>query len=131
MASKRMSFRNSRGRTKRIKTKIVALLLSLVALWGFAAFVTLREGVNLLWVARLDTGVGKPTEALLSTLQQERRLSLAYLRGRRTEQRAALVNQRTGTHEAGAPFRDLVLGGGRAVPARAPPRRARAPGPGR
>src|SRR2546423_2151333 len=111
MASKRMSFRNSRGRTKRIKTKIVALLLSLVALWGFAAFVTLREGVNLLWVARLDTGVGKPTEALLSTLQQERRLSLAYLGGRRTEQRAALVNQRTGTDEAVARFRRLVLGG--------------------
>src|SRR4051794_4883282 len=110
MASKRMSFRNSRGRTKRIKTKIVALLLSLVALWGFAAFVTLREGVNLLWVATLDTGVGKPTESLLSTLQQERRLSLAFLGGRRPDQRTALASQRTGTDEAVERFRRLVLG---------------------
>src|SRR2546430_16210095 len=87
-----MIFRNSRARTKRVKTKIVALLLSLVALWGFAAFVTLREGVNLLWVATLDTGVGKPTESLVSTLQEERRLSLAYLGAHRSDQRTALVS---------------------------------------
>src|SRR2546429_2409522 len=106
-----MIFRNSRARTKRVKTKIVALLLSLVALWGFAAFVTLREGVNLLWVATLDTGVGKPTESLVSTLQEERRLSLAYLGAHRSDQRTALVSQRAGTDAAVTRFQHLVQGG--------------------
>ncbi|OLB77443.1 MAG: hypothetical protein AUI14_16005 [Actinobacteria bacterium 13_2_20CM_2_71_6] len=106
-----MISRSSRVRTTRVRTKVVALLVSLAALWTFAAFVTLREGVNLLWVTTLDKGVGKPTESLLSALQQERRLSLVYLGGRRADQRAALADQRSQTDTAAANFRRLVSGG--------------------
>src|SRR3954464_4267833 len=99
MASKRMSFRNSRGRTKRIKTKVVALLLSLSALWGFAAFVTLREGFNLLWVSTLDSAVGRPTEALVAALPAERLLSVVYRSTAtgRDAQRQAVAEQRRNT----------------------------------
>src|SRR2546421_3374005 len=103
--------RAERGQNRRVRAKIVALLVSLAALWSFAAFVTLREGVNLLWVTTLDTGVGKPTESLLSALQQERRLSLVYLGGHRFDQLGALTDQRARTDAALTQFRTLVQGG--------------------
>ena len=40
-ASKRTA---GQPRGTRLRSKVIALLLSLTALWGFAAFVTLREG---------------------------------------------------------------------------------------
>ncbi|MES9539117.1 MULTISPECIES: nitrate- and nitrite sensing domain-containing protein [unclassified Actinomadura] len=68
-----MRFRNSR-----LRTKIAALLVSLTALWAFAAWVTLREGVNLLFVSTLDSVVA-PSDPLLVELQQERRLTVTML----------------------------------------------------
>src|SRR4029453_2818188 len=81
------------GKT-RVRTKVVALLLSLFALWSFAAFVTVREGLNLLWVKTLDDKLARRTEALIVALQQERRLSLVYLGGGESAQRTALADQR-------------------------------------
>ncbi len=72
-----------------MRTKVVALLVSLAALWAFAAFVTLREGLNLLWLTTLDDNVGAPSESLVQALQLERRLSLVYLGGSKAEQRIA------------------------------------------
>ncbi|RFS83381.1 HAMP domain-containing protein [Actinomadura spongiicola] len=68
-----MRFRNSR-----LRTKIVALLVSMTALWAFAAWVTLREGVNLLFVSTLDSVVG-PSDPLLVELQHERRLTVTLI----------------------------------------------------
>jgi signal transduction histidine kinase len=68
-----------RFRSSNVRTKIVALLLSLFALWVFAAYVTLREGVNLLSVSTLDSNVAQHTDLLIPDLQQERLLSVAYL----------------------------------------------------
>ncbi|MEU8306035.1 nitrate- and nitrite sensing domain-containing protein [Actinomadura sp. NPDC048955] len=68
-----MRFRNSR-----LRTKIAALLVSLTALWAFAAWVTLREGVNLLFVSTLDSVVA-PSDPLLVELQHERRLTVTML----------------------------------------------------
>lgn len=68
-----MRFRNSR-----LRTKITALLVSLAALWAFAAWVTLREGVNLLFVNTLDSVVA-PSDPLLVELQHERRLTVTML----------------------------------------------------
>ena len=68
-----------RSRGTSIRTKVVALLLSLVALWMFAAWVTLRDGFNLLGVQLLNSKVYTPSEPLLQELQVERRLTQAYL----------------------------------------------------
>ncbi|MEU6430168.1 nitrate- and nitrite sensing domain-containing protein [Microbispora sp. NPDC046973] len=84
-----MRFRNSR-----VRTKVAALLLSLAALWAFAAWVTLREGVNLLWVSTLDSGVVQPSEPLLVELQKERRLTLVRLGDIAQVPRAQLQAQR-------------------------------------
>ncbi|WP_246239039.1 nitrate- and nitrite sensing domain-containing protein [Acrocarpospora corrugata] len=55
------------------------MLVSLAALWAFAAWVTLREGVNLVGVAALDSSVVAPSEPLLVELQRERQLSMVFL----------------------------------------------------
>ncbi|MGN9842320.1 sensor histidine kinase [Nonomuraea sp. H19] len=62
-----------------VRTKVTALLVSLVALWGFAAWVTLREGVNLVGATTVDSGAVQPSERLLAELQRERRLTLVAL----------------------------------------------------
>jgi hypothetical protein len=69
-----MRFRNSR-----LRTKVTALLVSLTALWIFAAWVTLREGVNLLWVTTYDSQLATPTDPLIAELQRERRLTVIRL----------------------------------------------------
>ncbi|MEV0217096.1 nitrate- and nitrite sensing domain-containing protein [Micromonospora sp. ALFpr18c] len=78
-----------------MRTKIVALLVSLAALWAFAAWVTLRDGFNVLGVQTLDAQVAQPSEPLLTELQQERRMSVAYL-GRRDQ---GLAQQLQAQHE--------------------------------
>ncbi|WBB80173.1 nitrate- and nitrite sensing domain-containing protein [Micromonospora sp. WMMD882] len=67
------------SRSTNLRTKVIALLASLVALWAFAAWVTVRDGFNLLGVQTLNSRVFAPSEPLLLQLQKERRLSLAYL----------------------------------------------------
>ncbi|MBG6086295.1 nitrate- and nitrite sensing domain-containing protein [Actinomadura viridis] len=72
------------------------MLLSLTALWAFAAWVTAREGINLLWVSTLDSVVG-PSDPMLVDLQAERRLTVIYLAGPTQQRRDALVAQRAKT----------------------------------
>ncbi|SCF03119.1 sensor histidine kinase [Micromonospora chokoriensis] len=83
------------SRSASLRTKIVALLVSLAALWAFAAWVTLRDGFNVLGVQRLDAQVVQPSESLLTELQRERRMSVAYL-GRRDQ---GLAQQLQAQHE--------------------------------
>src|SRR4051812_37075336 len=102
-----MRFRNSQ-----LRTKVAALLLSLAALWAFAAWVTVREGVNLLWVASLDQGVGQPSNALVTELQAERRLSMINLGSQGWQRRAELDAQRVRTDKARAVLEERARGGG-------------------
>ncbi len=100
---------SSRG--SHLRTKVVALLLSLVALWAFAATITLRDGLNLLWVDTLDQKLDRPTESMITALQQERRLSLIFLSGHTAEQHEALTAQRARTDEARETFQRLAGSG--------------------
>lgn len=68
-----------RSRSTNLRAKIVALLASLFALWAFAAWVTVSDGVNLLGVQTIDSRIVGPSEPLLLELQVERRLSTAEL----------------------------------------------------
>ncbi len=83
------------SRSASLRTKIVALLVSLAALWAFAAWVTLRDGFNVLGVQTLDAQVAQPRESLPPKPQRERRLSVAYL-GRRDP---GMVQQLQAQHE--------------------------------
>jgi signal transduction histidine kinase len=97
-----------KSRKLHVRTKVVALLASFAALWAFAAYVTLRDGINLLGVTTLDSNVGRPSESIVAALQQERRLSLVYLANRGGDQRAALAAQRAQTDQAVTSFRRLA-----------------------
>ncbi|MEU7000890.1 nitrate- and nitrite sensing domain-containing protein [Nonomuraea sp. NPDC046570] len=94
-----MRFRNSR-----LRTKVTALLLSLAALWSFAAWVTLREGVNLLWVTQLDASVVGPSEPVLVELQRERRIALVRLGDGSFGTRKELQTQRQNSDRVIADF---------------------------
>ncbi|TDC85805.1 sensor histidine kinase [Micromonospora sp. KC606] len=96
-----------RSRSTNLRTKVVAVLASLTALWAFAAWVTLREGVNLLWVNTLNSKVYEPSAPLLTALQVERRLTLAYL-GSPGDSRArtALGTQRQETEHLATTFKE-------------------------
>ncbi|MFC4058755.1 nitrate- and nitrite sensing domain-containing protein [Planomonospora corallina] len=88
------------GRRRSIKVKIFILLLiplvSLVAIWGYAATIVLRSGHDLLIISTVHEHVTVPTRALASALQRERQLSLAFL-GDRTASDSALNSQRLKT----------------------------------
>ncbi|MGC4761112.1 sensor histidine kinase [Micromonospora trifolii] len=97
-----------RSRGTSIRTKVVALLLSLVALWMFAAWVTLRDGFNLLGVQLLNSKVYTPSEPLLQELQVERRLTQAYLSNPEAAQRTALEAEQRKTAQLAADFATSV-----------------------
>ncbi|MER7331531.1 MULTISPECIES: nitrate- and nitrite sensing domain-containing protein [unclassified Micromonospora] len=86
------------------------MLASLVALWAFAAWVTLREGVNLIWVQTLDSRVAQPSEPLVLELQAERRASSAFLGGAGEAERTQLEAQWQRTQAVADDFRESVRG---------------------
>ncbi|MER5623350.1 nitrate- and nitrite sensing domain-containing protein [Streptosporangium sp. NPDC002544] len=101
-----------RLRNASLRTKVTALLVSLTALWAFTAWVTVRDGVNMLGVATLNTDVAEPSERLIVEVQAERRLTAITLGAGGTERRRreALAAQRGRTDAAGANFRELTAG---------------------
>ncbi|NJP32469.1 sensor histidine kinase [Micromonospora thermarum] len=97
-----------RSRSTNLRAKVVALLLSLVALWAFAAWVTVRDGVNLLGVQAVDSQIVGPSEPLLLELQVERRLSTAQLGGGSPDRAKALAASRMKVDAAAARFRSTA-----------------------
>ncbi|MGI8330947.1 sensor histidine kinase [Actinomadura scrupuli] len=104
-----------RARSRSIKAKIFFLLVvplvALVALWGFAVAVTLGDSLRSLQATTFDSKVVRPTEALISNLQNERRQSLAYLGGDITVGREGFEAQRKRTDQARADFRRSAADG--------------------
>ncbi|MEV1248330.1 nitrate- and nitrite sensing domain-containing protein [Nonomuraea sp. NPDC049750] len=80
----------------------------MAALWVFAAWVTLREGVNLLWVSQLDNAVVGPSEPLLVELQRERRLSIIRLGDGTIRARKDLETQRKQADRTIATFEEAA-----------------------
>ncbi|GHJ42673.1 hypothetical protein Cs7R123_00150 [Catellatospora sp. TT07R-123] len=99
-----------RPRNPGLRNKIVAVLASLVALWAFAAYVTVGEGVSLVWLATLEQQVAKPTEALIAAVQEERRESAAYAAAGTAGSRTALEAARATTDQAVAKLRHALEG---------------------
>jgi len=101
-----------RARRSSIRFKILLPLLvplvSLAALWVFAAGTTLGDGLDLLHVRTISEHFGYPAGSLGSALQQERRQSLTYLGGRAPDARASLDSQRIRTDQQSDLFRSLA-----------------------
>ncbi|MEV1143306.1 nitrate- and nitrite sensing domain-containing protein [Micromonospora sp. NPDC049799] len=91
------------SRTITLRRQVAFLITALVLLWAFAAWMTLRDGANMLGVNELNAKVYEPSEPLIATLQQERRASVVYL-GSAVRDRAALEETRKATDTAVATF---------------------------
>jgi anti-sigma regulatory factor (Ser/Thr protein kinase) len=91
-----------RFRGKSVRRKIIALLLvpllSLVSIWAFATWITAQEARQLLAVSSVSDNLGKPAEAVVHALQDERRQTLVYLADPRSQ--AALDEVRAATDVA-------------------------------
>jgi hypothetical protein len=97
-----------RSRSANLRTKVIALLASLVALWAFAAWVTLRDGVNLLGVQAIDSQIVSPSEPLLLDLQVERRLAVVYLGGPSADRKNALDAARLAVDKNATAFKSTA-----------------------
>ncbi|GIJ35198.1 sensor histidine kinase [Micromonospora sediminimaris] len=97
-----------RSRSANLRTKVIALLASLVALWAFAAWVTLRDGVDLLGVQAIDSQIVSPSEPLLLDLQVERRLAVVYLGGPSADRKNALDAARLAVDKNATAFKSTA-----------------------
>ncbi|AWS47987.1 nitrate- and nitrite sensing domain-containing protein [Streptosporangium sp. 'caverna'] len=99
---------------KSIRFKVSVLLAipltSLVALWGFAATVTVGDSMKLLTIGTLYDSVGKPGGDLSRSVQREHLLSAEYLASRSDADRDTLAGQRTVTDQARARFQQEAGG---------------------
>jgi signal transduction histidine kinase len=104
-----------RFRGRSVRRKITALLLvpllSLVSIWAFATAITAQEARQLLTVSSVSDSLGKPAEAVVYALQQERRQTLVHLADPRSQ--AALNEARSITDAAVAEVRRNAEGGAR------------------
>lgn len=96
------------SRSQSIRTRIIALLtvplVSLLALWSFAAFITLGDAQRLLNLRTLDIKLVRPTDTMLVALKDERRMSVAHLGGDETVDRSGFDAQRAKTDQARKAF---------------------------
>jgi signal transduction histidine kinase len=103
------------GRKRSIRFKLLTILLvpvvSLVAIWGFAATITASRGLDLLRVNKVFDNVVLPLRSLINSLQEERLLSLAVLGSRpgAVTEAAQLQQQRAQTNQALANLERLAL----------------------
>ncbi len=99
-------------RKRSIRVKIFTILLvpviSLAAIWGFAAAVTVGKGVQLLQVKKLYDNVVIPLRTLSSAFQHERLMSVQVL-GASGKASEPLKQQRAETDRAAAHFKELAL----------------------
>ncbi|WP_405578266.1 nitrate- and nitrite sensing domain-containing protein [Streptomyces sp. NBC_01190] len=104
-----------RGTT--IRRKIVALLLiplvSLAAIWAFAATITGRAVFGRPDIKMVAENIGYPTEAVVSGLQQERKVGLIYIANPRDSQaRLAFDKQEHATDASIARLRTQINASG-------------------
>src|SRR5262245_15531227 len=99
---------SGRNRSQSIKTKIIVLVIvpitALIGLWVFVAALTIGDSLRLLRAKTYDAKVVHPTEALIGALQNERRMSLAFLANDPTLGRVGFDAQRVRTDQARASF---------------------------
>ncbi|WP_128378473.1 nitrate- and nitrite sensing domain-containing protein [Streptomyces cavernae] len=106
-----------RFRGKSIRRKIVALLLvpllSLTAIWGFAAVLAGREAMQFLDVADVSAQIKDPVEDTIHVIQTERRRTLVQLaEPGSSEARSQLQRSRTATDEVVARLRESASDSG-------------------
>ncbi len=94
----------------RILVALIALLIVVLVVAGYAISLKAAGALQLRAVRTYNDQLYAPTEQLVGSLQEERRLSMAFVGSRETSGRDALAAQRTKTQQAEAAFRRLAGG---------------------
>ena len=96
-------------RPKSVRAKIVSVLMvpvvSLMALWAFAAVTTAQEVSGQLRAQRVDRSIRQPVTATVTALQAERRAAARYLAAPSTARAGELKRRAADTERAAAPLR--------------------------
>jgi signal transduction histidine kinase len=105
------SNKHSARRSLRLRLLVLLLvpLLSLCALWAFAAYLTARDAVGEHEASTAYQKVAIPGDALAATLDQERLSSAVLLSARGRQGHTEVTSIRAGTDGARAAFRRSVL----------------------
>jgi signal transduction histidine kinase len=106
--ARRLSFHTMRAR---ILVALIALLIVVLVVAGYAISLKAAGALQLRAVRTYNDQLYAPTEQLVGSLQEERRLSMAFVGSRETTGRDELAAQRTKTQQAEAAFRRLAGGG--------------------
>jgi signal transduction histidine kinase len=97
-----------------IRSKLLAVLavpvVAMILLWAVATWVTLAPGLALLDARTSTDAVGRPAQALIAALQEERALAVAYLASRERDAEA-LAEQYERTDRAVTDFRTSATTG--------------------
>jgi signal transduction histidine kinase len=103
------------SRHRSIRTKLISLLalplVALVALWAYAGVTTFGAALWMLKSKEVNDKLLQPTEALIGALQHERRLSVTFVAGDRTVDRAAFDLPRAQTDRARATYQRMIRDG--------------------
>ncbi|HEY0538907.1 MAG TPA: nitrate- and nitrite sensing domain-containing protein [Actinoallomurus sp.] len=104
------SYKRSATRSLRLRLLVLLLvpLLSLAALWAFAAYLTTRDALGKYEASTTYRKVAEPGTSLAATLQQER-AAAAVLVNAGGRERDGMTAARAGTDAAQAAFRRSVL----------------------
>jgi signal transduction histidine kinase len=94
----------------RVRVALVALLVVVFVVGGYAISLKAAGALDLRAVRTYNDELYAPTQQLVGALQEERRLSMAYVGSRRAAGRDAMAAQRTKTQQAEATFRRLAGG---------------------
>ncbi|MGH3392630.1 MAG: nitrate- and nitrite sensing domain-containing protein, partial [Actinomadura sp.] len=101
------------ARHRSIGTKLISLLalplVALVALWGFSGSITFGAALQMAQAKNFNDKLLQPTQRMVEMIQQERRISIAYLAGDPRVDRAALEGPRARTDRARSTFQTSIL----------------------
>lgn len=93
---------------RQLLTLVMIPLISLLVLWGFAAYLTVGDGYRLYNQGKLITELAAPAEEILSAIQIERRESMVFLGDPSPQNRATLVRSRTEVDQKIDVYRDTL-----------------------
>ena len=105
--ARRLSFHTMRAR---IIVALIALLIVVLVVAGYAISFKVDGALQLRAVRTYNDQLYTPTQRLVTALQEERRLSMAFVGSRERDGRDAMAAQRTKTQQAESTFRRLAGG---------------------
>ena len=96
---------NVRPIRRQLLTLVVIPVVSLIALWSYATYLTVGDGYRLMNQGRLINDVAQPAEQILDAIQGERRAAMVFLATPTTANQATMTGNRVQVDQRIATYR--------------------------